>query len=205
MAFWHYVLFLVVVAIAIFFVSQNTALPTGFTVFELSSNSPSQGAADAKVTIVEFSDYQCPACLVMEQSIRAVLPEFEGKVRFVYRNYPLYTIHPNASIAAEAALAAGEQGKFWEMHEKLFDNQAQISAEGIAAIKRIAKEIGLDEAQFDEAISSRKFAAQVKKDMDDATRFGVEATPTFFINGQKYVGAYSAAQLRQLIESELAK
>lgn len=205
MAFWHYVLALLVVAIAIFFVSQSGVLPTGFSVLELTSNSPFQGPPDAKVTITEFSDYQCPACLTLENNLRQVLPEFEGKLRFVYRNYPLHTIHPNASIAAEAALAAGEQGKFWEMHNKLFGNQAQISAEGIAAIKRIAKEIGLDEAQFDEAISSRKFAAQVKKDMDDATKFGVEATPTFFINGQKYVGAYSAAQLRQLIESELAK
>lgn len=205
MAFWHYALALAVVAIALFFVAQNANPITGFSVLELAGNSPSLGNTNAKITIVEFSDYQCPACLSLEQDLNSVLPEFDGKLRLVYRNYPLYSIHPSAGIAAEAALAAGEQGKFWEMHTKLFENQKQISIEGIVAIKRIARELGLNEAQFDAALSSRKFAAQVQKDLEDGTRFGVEGTPTFFVNGKKFVGAYSTGQLKQIIESELAK
>jgi len=203
MKFLSVILVLAVFAIAIFMVSQINFAPTGFSVLELASNSPSEGAADAKVVIVEFSDYQCPACLTLEQGIRQVLPEYEGSVRLVYRNYPLYSIHPNAGIAAEAALAANEQGKFWEMHKALFDNQGQIRAEGRAAIDRIAVQIGLDLNKFDEALSSRKFAPAVQQGMADAEKFGVEATPTFFINGKKFVGAYSAAQLKELIEAEL--
>lgn len=207
MEFWHYLAVLIVVVAALAFLGMQKPAPplVVFPNSELASDSPALGPEGAKVTIVEFSDYQCPACLTAENSVKQLMQQYNGKVRFVYRNFPLYSIHPNAGIAAEAALAAGEQGKFWEMHDKLFENQQAISKDGIVTIKKIAKELNLDEAKFNGALESRKFASAVKKDYDDALRFGSEGTPTFFINGTKYFGAYNAEQLKQIIDAELAK
>ena len=207
MEFWHYFAILVaVVAVLAFFSLQPPQPPlVVFPNNELAGNSPSIGPENAKVTIVEFSDYQCPGCLIAENNLEPILKEYSGKIRFVYRNFPLYTIHPNAGIAAEAALAANEQGKFWEMHNALFANQEQIRADGNVAIFAIAKEFGLDEAKFAEALNSHKFEAAVKAGFEDALKFGCEGTPTFFINGKKYFAALSTQELKQIIDAELAK
>lgn len=207
MRFSVVILLLAAVAAAIFFLAQlnvNPQPPAGFSNTELAGNSQSIGPKDANVVIVEFSDYQCPACLTAEQSIRLVLPQFEGKVLFVYRNYPLTSIHPNAPIAAEAALAAGGQGKFWEMHNALFDNQELIRAQGFPAILQIAQNLGLDMNKFNDEMAARKFAPAAKKDLDDAIKFGCQGTPTFFINGKKYFEALSPEQLTQIIRENLA-
>ncbi len=203
---WQFFLVLIAAIAAIaFFSLQSQPQKVPFSNAELAGNSIATGPADAKVTIVEFSDYQCPACLTAHNNLKQVLPEFEGKVRFVYRNFPLYTIHPNAIIAAEAALAAGEQGKFLEMHDKLFESQETIKNNGKTELLQIAKDLGLDTAKFNGALSSRKFAPIVLNDMNDAQKFGVEGTPTFFINGQKYFGALSTAKLKEIIGAELKK
>lgn len=209
MKFWQPIAILtVLVAIVAFFSLQNPLPPTGFVTFtnaELAGNSPSIGPENAKVQIVEFSDYQCPACFSAEQSVREILQLYSGKIRFVYRNFPLYNIHPFAGIAAEAAFAAREQGKFWEMHNALFDNQQQIAKDGNSVIFNIAKQIGLDEAKFKADMDSHAFAQAAKADFDDALKFGCEGTPTFFINGKKYFGAYTTEQLKQIIDAELSK
>lgn len=208
MKFWQIVVILLAVIALLFVLSQQEPVqptPTSFTNAELAGNSPAIGQENAKVTIVEFSDYQCPGCLAAEQSARQILQSYSGKIRFVYRNFPLYDIHPNAGIAAEAALAAREQGKFWEMHNALFDEQEQVRESGTVAIEAIARQLGLDENKFNDALESHEFAAAVKAEFDDAVKFGCEGTPTFFINGTKYFGAYSAEQLKQIIDAELTK
>lgn len=207
MKFLHYILgfAIVLLIIAIFVLLPPPPVTTQFSNVELAGNSPVVGDVGAKVTIVEFSDYQCPACLAAEQSVEEMLKIYGSNIRFVYRNFPLYQIHPQAEISAEAAMSALEQGKFWEMHHELFANQELVSQGGVIALKQLAKEIGLDENKFNSDLDSRIFSVVVKKDLDDGLRFTVDRTPTFFINGKKVAGALSLDTWKQLIDAELAK
>jgi len=142
---------------------------------------PFKGAPNAKVTLIEFSDYQCPFCA---RHFRETLSKLDadyaqtGKVRYVFRNFPLESIHPQAFKAAEAASCAGEQGKYWEMHARLFENQKTL---GLPDLPRHAEALGLDTQRFAECLSSGKHSAKIRKDMTEAQRAGVTGTPTFFI------------------------
>lgn len=161
-----------------------------------------KGNLDAPVIIVEFSDFQCPFCAAFYQN---TLPKIEenyiktGKVKFVFRDFPLPS-HVNAQKAAEAAECAGEQNKFWEMHNMIFDNQEKI---GIADLKQNAKFLGINVAAFDGCLDSGKYADEVKKDLNDGSVAGVSGTPTFFINGEKLVGAQSFSVFEGIIERKL--
>ncbi len=166
---------------------------------------PIKGSNNAPVTIVEFSDFQCPFCarfyfqtlpLIEEKYIKT------GKVRFVYRDFPLSTIHPHAQKAAEAAECADEQGKFWEYHNKLFENQNALD---VSSLKQYAKDLGLDMVKFNNCLDSGIMASEVQKDFSDGTSYGVSGTPTFFINGIQIVGAQPYSTFEQVIESELKK
>lgn len=165
------------------------------------AGSPIRGPENAPVTIVEFSDYQCPFCARVEPLIEQVLEANEGKVRLVYKHFPLESIHPFAMGAAKAAVAAQKQGKFWEMHEKLFANQRQLQPD---KLKEFAREIGLDLAQFERDMNSPETERKVRDDMRLARRVGVRGTPTIFVGG-RLVTNRSLDGFNQLIERALSE
>ncbi|MCS6914603.1 MAG: thioredoxin domain-containing protein [Myxococcales bacterium] len=166
-------------------------------------NGPSWGDRNAPVTIVEFSDFQCPFCARVLPTLKQIKEKYPRQVRIVWRNYPL-PFHKQADLAAEAALAAHEQGKFWEMHDKLFANQQSLERPDL---EKYAQEIGLDMGRFKAALDSRKFKARVEADVQygNSLAGGSMGTPTFFINGRKLAGAYPFESFDKLIKEALAK
>lgn len=165
---------------------------------------PVKGKKNAPVTIIEFSDFQCPFCgrffaqalpLIEESYIKT------GKVKLVYRDFPL-SFHQYAQKAAEAAECADEQGKFWEYHDKIFENQNALDT---SSLKQYAKDLGLDATKFNSCLDSGKMASEVQKDFKDGASYGVSGTPTFFINGVEVVGAQPYNIFEQIIEQELNK
>src|SRR5213593_3174286 len=168
---------------------------------------PYIGPKNAPVTIVEFSDFQCPFCADFDDNTyRQLMEKYDGRVRFVYRDFPLSQIHPDAEKAAEAANCALQQGpdKYWALHEAIFKNQRSTGV-GLAAIATMAKTIsGLDTAKLDQCIKSGKMADEISKDVQDANSYGVTGTPTFFINGQRLVGAQPLASFSSIIDQLLA-
>jgi protein-disulfide isomerase len=159
------------------------------------------GNKDAKVVIVEFSDFQCPACRAAHPIVKQVAKEYGDKILFVYRHFPLISAHPFAIKAAEAAEAAGEQGKFWEYHNILFDNQENLKTDDL---KKYAEQLGLDMTKFNDALDSGKFKEKVTNDLDEGQALGVSATPTFFINNEKHQGVLDFNQFKKIIEEELS-
>lgn len=162
-------------------------------------NSPARGDASAPVTIVEFTDFQCPACAAMNPAVEDALKTYGNRVRLVVRDFPL-SMHANARRAAEAAFAAYAQGKFFEYISILFKNQSALDD---ASLKKYASDLGLDRAKFDAALESGQYAAQVNRDVEDGETYGVEATPTFFINGV-VLRNVTPEGLRAAIDSALA-
>ncbi len=162
---------------------------------------PSKGPAKAPVTIVEFSDYQCPFCSRAENTVNDVLKKYGDKIRFVYRDYPL-PFHQNANIASQAAQCAADQGKFWEMHAALFANQQKLTQPDLIAT---AGTIGVDADKFKTCLETGKFKDEVQKDLDDGQKYGVTGTPTFFINGIPLVGAQGPEAFADIIDSELER
>ncbi len=161
----------------------------------------STGPAGAAVTIVEFSDFQCPACGHAFPTVKRLMEKYQGKVRIVFRDYPL-PIHPQAPKAAEAARCAADQGRFWELHDRMFQNQQKLA---VADLKAAAAEIGMDGAAFGSCLDSGRYAAAVQKDVADGRGYGVSATPTFFINGRMINGAAPLQSFSQVIDEELQK
>jgi protein-disulfide isomerase len=159
---------------------------------------PARGPANAPVTIVEFTDFQCPACAAMHPVLDEVLKQYGDKVRFVVRDFPLL-MHANARKAAEAANAANAQGKFFEYTDLLFKRQKALDT---PSLKKYATELGLDRTKFDAALDSGAYAAEVKHDMQDGEVYGIESTPTIFINGVK-LEVLSADALRAAIDRAL--
>jgi len=159
------------------------------------------GPADAPITIVEFSDYQCPFCRRWHDEVyENLLASYPGKIKFVYRNLPLTSIHPDAQGAAEAAMCAGEQNVYWQYHDKLFSSEIL----GSGAYTQYAKELNLDMTAFGNCISTEKYKAKIQADSDFALNLGVRSTPTFFINGLAVVGAQPIDVFKQIIDKELA-
>jgi|SRR5215470_11581088 len=144
-----------------------------------------QGNSAAKVTLVEYGDYQCPDCLQAYPIMIDIQEHMGEKMRLVFRNFPLTTMHRNAQHAAEAAEAAGAQGKFWEMHDYLYEHQGGLDDSDLL---RYAKEIGLDIERYVRDVESHAFAARVREDVQSGIRSGVNGTPTFFINGLRHDG-----------------
>jgi protein-disulfide isomerase len=164
-------------------------------------NAPVRGPKNAPITVVLFSDFQCPFCGRVEPAIAELEKLYPGKVRVAWKNFPL-SFHSNAKPAAEAALAANEQGKFWKMHEILFKNQSALSA---ADLEKYAKEIGLDMTKYKAAIDSHKFAAAIEADMKQGSSLGVSGTPAAFVNGQLVSGAQPVEAFKKIVDAELAK
>jgi Na+/H+ antiporter NhaA/2-hydroxychromene-2-carboxylate isomerase len=160
-----------------------------------------RGAPDAPVTLVEYGDYECPHCGRAAPSVLELLERFKGQVRFVFRHLPLPDVHPNAALAAEAAEAAGAQGKFWEMHDMLLARQDALQ---LADLLRYAAELGLDTRRFEEDLKAAKFAPRVAQDVNGAEEAGVAGTPTFFINEVLHRGGYDRHSLERAISAALA-
>ena len=162
---------------------------------------PSSGPATAPVTVIMFSDFQCPACSRTHPVLKSVIAEYGAKVRLVVRDYPLQNIHENAFLAAMAANAANAQGKFFEYTEILYKNQAALDRE---SLKTYASQVGLNVKQFEIDLSLEKSAAEIRKDIADGNSFGVSSTPTIFVNGVK-VHKLSAEAFRRAIDKALTR
>jgi protein-disulfide isomerase len=141
----------------------------------------------AKYTLVEYGDYECPDCEMGSHVVKELLRDLGENLCYVFRNFPLREVHPNAPFAAEAAEAAGAQGKFWLMHDRLFEHQTELSP---SLIRRLAKEISLDVHRFEEDLRSGAPRRRVQQDQAEGTQSGVVGTPTFFANGHMKVGSY---------------
>lgn len=162
-----------------------------------------KGDPDAPVTIVEFSDFECPFCTrFFEQTLGQIEQNYidTGKVKFVYRDFPL-SFHQNAQKAAESAECAGEQGRFWDMHDKLFESGV---SGGVASFKQYAVDLGLDAAEFNSCLDSGRMASEVQKDMNDGAAAGVRGTPGFIVNGVLISGAQPYSVFEQAIDQMLA-
>lgn len=163
---------------------------------------PSFGPEDAKIVIVEFSDFQCPYCRRFhEQTYKALLDSYPGQIRFVYRNFPLpATMHPDAMSAAVASLCANDQNVYWDYHDKLFSSDSL----GEDVYVQYATDLGLNVDEFKACLSSGKHDDFIKQDMEFSSNLGVQSTPTFFVNGLAIVGAQPLSSFKQLIDKELA-
>jgi protein-disulfide isomerase len=159
------------------------------------------GPDDAPITIVEFSDYQCPFCRRWHDEVyEPLLAAYPGKLKIVYRNLPLTSIHPDAFSAAEAAMCAGEQDAYWPYHEKLFSSENL----GNQVYTQYAQELSLNMDSFESCLNDHKYKAAIEADSDFAVNLGVRSTPTFFINGLAIVGAQPLDVFKQVIDKELA-
>jgi Na+/H+ antiporter NhaA len=157
-----------------------------------------RGAADAKVTLVEYGDFECPFCGQAENVIRDLLAEFDDDLRYVWRHLPLTDVHPRAQLASEAAEAAAAQGAFWPMYDTLLANQDALRPSDLV---EYARRLGLDTDRFTDDLRRHVYAARIAEDVDDADRSGVSGTPTFFVNGQRHHGAYDVATLAAAVRA----
>lgn len=164
-------------------------------------NAPTMGGKDAKVTIIEYSDFQCPFCAKGADILKEIKKKYGNKVKIAFKNFPL-PFHNHAEQAAVAGLCANEQSSehFWKMHDEMFANQDSLDAEGL---KKTAKKIGLKMDTFEKCLSENKYLAQVKADMEEGRKIKVKSTPTFFINGKLINGAQPMDVFSDLIEEEL--
>ena len=166
------------------------------------SNGPSLGPAEAAVTIVEFSDFQCPFCQRAIPVLKELRERYPNDVRVVYRHFPLDSIHPRARPAAEASLCAHDQGKFWPYHDKLFENSAALADDDL---RRYATELEIDADRFERCLAERPHRETVETDLAAASTAGVNGTPAFFVNGIFLEGAQPASAFVELIDAELAQ
>ena len=164
------------------------------------SGHPSYGPDDAPVTVVEFSDFECPHCAQAGEILHKIYLAYEGRIRIIFRQYPLWMIHSHARKAAEASLCASEQGKFWEMHNLLFEKQDSLDIQGL---KNKASQLELDRERFDECLDSGRFSDRVDQDLVEGSKAGVGSTPAFFINGRPLEGRMTFDNLRVIVEEEL--
>jgi predicted DsbA family dithiol-disulfide isomerase len=163
---------------------------------------PSKGLANAPVTIVEFSDFECPYCGGLFPTLKQVEKNYPQQVRIVYRQFPLTNLHPHAMKAAEASLCAAEQNKFWEFHDSMFGNQRELS---VADLKQRAVDLKMDTQAFNQCLDSGKETAAIQADIQEGARAGVSGTPAMFINGRFLSGNQPYSEIKDVIEDELQR
>ena len=178
------------------------ALPTSARVDVGIAGAPVRGAAGAPVTIVEFSDFECPFCKQASGTVTKLMEKYAGKIKLAYRDLPLESIHPQARRAAEAARCARDGGKFWEYHDVLFAQSPRLSPDDL---KRYAVQVGLDAGKFDACVAGGTTSAAVQKDIDEGTALGITGTPVFFINGRAVRGAQPLDAFSRVIDDELTR
>ena len=218
---WWGVLFLIIIAILVLYTAdfiyqffaiveaQNQANSQNFGISQLNqptvdirsivenADDPFWGPKDAKIVIVEFSDFQCPYCEEAYTIMKKIRQEYQNSVKFIYRDFPNLLNHPSALDAALAGRCAAEQNKFWEMHDLMFENQSNLSTDNL---KLMAQGAGLDSAQFDQCLDSQKYVTNIQSDLQDGLNFDLNGTPTFFINGAKVVGVIPYDSLKLAID-----
>jgi protein-disulfide isomerase len=160
-----------------------------------------QGNADAPITIVEFADFQCPFCSRVQPLLKDVLAKYKGKVKLAYLDFPLSQIHQRAEMAAEASRCALVQGKYWEMHDAMYADQSKLDEAGLL---QTAAHLGMDENSFASCLKSGKYKAMIEQDVQAGSQAGVNATPTFFINGEFFSGVQSDADFTKIIDRQLS-
>lgn len=160
------------------------------------------GNSKAKVTLIEYSDFECPFCQRFNTTLKQVMADYKDQVRIVYRHFPLRSLHPSAQKAAEASECASAQGKFWEMHDKLFELGAARTL-SVDTMKNAANELGLNTGKFDSCLDDGAMVGEVDKDYNDGLAGGVSGTPGSFINGQYVAGALPIEQLKPIIDAAL--
>ena len=169
---------------------------------EVASDDPALGSADAPVTVVEFSDFQCPFCARVMPTLKRIHETYGDRVRIVWKDFPLTAIHPQAFKASEAGQCAREQGRFWEYHDRLFGNQQALEVE---FLKKYAADIGLDIAAFNACLDTAKFAERVQEHISQGAALGVNSTPSVYINGRLLSGAHPYETFTAIIDEELAR
>jgi protein-disulfide isomerase len=161
-----------------------------------------RGPANAPVTLVEYGDYECPHCGLAHPIVNAVRKHFARQLRFVFRHFPLSQIHPNAETAAESAEFAGAHGRFWEMHDGIYENQDRL---GLPLLFALVRTLGLSELELQSALASGEYEPKVRADFLGGVRSGVNGTPSFFINGERHDGSYAFDDLVAAIELRLER
>lgn len=198
MVYWGLGVIVMAAVLVYAFRSVTQAPPS---VSEVVASDHIKGKPDAPITIVEYSDFQCPACEVQYTSIKKIWPSIKSSVRFVYRHFPLTNIHPHAMTAAYYAEAAGMQGKFWEMHDLMFENQKRWA--GVKEIKPVfdgyVKQLGLDAEQFAKDVESDAVKAKIASDLQSAKKAQAASTPSLYLNGELLRGVREADKLKAAI------
>lgn len=187
--------------------NKSAPAPTGDKTKIIRANSHKTGSGP--VQLVEFGDYQCPACGAAYPNLKQIMKDYDGKVTFYFRNFPLTQIHQNAMMGAEAAEAAGAQGKYWEMHDALYDNQKEWgelpASDAETKILGYAKGLGLNTDKMKSDIDNEQYKQVIEQDMADGNALGINATPTLYINGTQVQGGYDYATIRDAINAALKK
>lgn len=158
-----------------------------------------QGNANASITLIEYGDYGCPFCAMANQVIKQVQSQNGDQLRFIFRHFPLTEVHPQAEMAAEAAEFAGHNGLFWDMHSLIYDNQKNLS---LSLLLKLAEGLKLSPTDLENAIMRKAYELKIRRDFIGGVRSGVNGTPTFFINGERYNGSFEGLEL--VIQSALA-
>jgi protein-disulfide isomerase len=171
-------------------------------VFPVSTRDHSQGTSSATIELVEYGDYQSPLCGETYPIIKSLQKKFQDELIFVFRNFPLTRIHSHAMSAAVASEAAARQGKFWPMHDMLFENQKELH---LSALNAYAGYIGMDVFQFGIDMDDERLQIKIKEDYESGLRSGVDGTPTFFINGEKYFGRWDEHSLSSFIKNKITQ
>jgi protein-disulfide isomerase len=185
-------------------VNTNPTPPTGDVseLLKVADTSYAIGPENAKVTLIEVSDFQCPYCNRHSPTMEQIMDEYEGQVRRLWIHFPLTSIHPYAQKASEAAECAADQGKFWQMHDKMFENQSALAVDNL---KNYARDLGLNTSSFNDCLDSGKYTSKVQSQARAAQAAGITGTPGTFVNDQLVKGAYPFDTFKQLIDAELAK
>jgi protein-disulfide isomerase len=161
-----------------------------------------QGPSDAPITLLEYGDYQCPYCGEAYSIVKQLQREVANKMRFVFRNFPLTTVHPHAEEAAEAAEAASAQVKFWEMHDRLYEHQDELAHSQVIGH---ARRLGLDVGKFEDELNRHLYLPRVREDFMSGVRGGVNGTPTFFVNGVRHDGSYDFETLLEAVQTQIRR
>jgi len=167
---------------------------------EINAQDHAMGPETAKVTLVEYGDYECPFCAKAHFSMKEIQAAMGDDLRFVFRNFPLSSIHPHAELAAEAAESAASQGKFGEMHDMLYENQDRLEPDDLISY---AREIGLNPQRFTKDLAERRYREKIRRDFMSGIESGVNGTPTFFFNGIRYNGSYDPKTLLSALQGTL--
>ena len=203
---------LAILGIGIFFFSEdssskNPALKNSAELLKVTEYDWVKGDKEAKVTLIEYSDFQCPACGAYNPVVKQLIHEIGDKIVFAYRSFPLRQIHQNAQIAAQAAETAGRQGKFWKMHDMLFENQKEWSSHSNAKeiFIKYAQSLNLDVEQFKNDLDSKEVEEKVDNDYRRGVSLGVNTTPTFFLNGEKLDNTRSYREFKDMVQKAVSQ